>query len=246
MSNKIKLGGPTDYNFTLPIIRYNLSIPYLKYRNSLLDFGSGYGANTVLFKDDFKNIIGLEVEDNFMKEAEIMRQKMKVKNIKYQLYDGNTIPYSSAFFDAVVSYEVIEHTQNDFLALKEINRVLKKNGRLAITVPNKWYLMETHGFDLPYFKTFKTNRIPFLSWLPSPIHSRYAEARIYTRRRITKLLVDAGFKIVVHEYIQAPFDKVKNSTLKKILKTTFLIIGHSPLKIIGVAHFIVAEKVDEK
>jgi ubiquinone/menaquinone biosynthesis C-methylase UbiE len=159
MRNKIKLGGPTVYNYTLPKIRHSLTMPYVKSRNSLLDYGSGTGANTVLFKDDFKQITGLEVENNFFNEAEKIKKEMKIENIKYELYDGNTIPYSPGYFDAIVSYEVIEHTQNDFVSLKELCRVLKKNGRLIITVPNKWYLMETHGFDIPYLKklSFKEN-----------------------------------------------------------------------------------------
>jgi ubiquinone/menaquinone biosynthesis C-methylase UbiE len=244
LSNKIKLGKPTSYDYLLPKIRYSLTIPYLKSCSFLLDYGSGNGANTVLFKDDIKNIIGLEVEDNFMKEAEIMRQKMKIKNIKYQLYSGDRIPFSKNTFDAVVSYEVIEHTENDLAALREINRVLKVNGYFIITVPNKWYLMETHGFDFPYLKNVRANRIPLLSWLPNPIHQRYARARIYTNKRITKLLNNSGFKVEEHKYIQAPFDKVKNPVLNRLLKTIFSVISHSPLKVIGVSHFILARKIN--
>ncbi|HEY9045338.1 MAG TPA: class I SAM-dependent methyltransferase [Ohtaekwangia sp.] len=40
-------------------------------------------------------------------------------------------------YDSVVSFQVIEHIENDFLFLKEIHRVLKPGGIALITTPNR-------------------------------------------------------------------------------------------------------------
>jgi 2-polyprenyl-3-methyl-5-hydroxy-6-metoxy-1,4-benzoquinol methylase len=40
-------------------------------------------------------------------------------------------------YDVVVSFQVIEHIQNDFLYLKEIHRVLKPGGVALLTTPNR-------------------------------------------------------------------------------------------------------------
>lgn len=40
-------------------------------------------------------------------------------------------------FDSIVSFQVIEHIQNDLLYLKEIHRVLKPGGVALITTPNR-------------------------------------------------------------------------------------------------------------
>ncbi|HEY9007043.1 methyltransferase domain-containing protein [Ohtaekwangia sp.] len=40
-------------------------------------------------------------------------------------------------YDRVVSFQVIEHIENDFLFLKEIHRVLKPGGIALITTPNR-------------------------------------------------------------------------------------------------------------
>jgi ubiquinone/menaquinone biosynthesis C-methylase UbiE len=40
-------------------------------------------------------------------------------------------------FDVVVSFQVIEHIDNDFLFLKEIHRVLKPGGTALLTTPNR-------------------------------------------------------------------------------------------------------------
>lgn len=50
-------------------------------------------------------------------------------------YDGKTIPFPDAHFDAVFSSEVFEHVFNIDDILKEINRVMKKGGKMLITCP---------------------------------------------------------------------------------------------------------------
>ena len=44
-------------------------------------------------------------------------------------------PYSKQFFDTIVIFEVLEHLWEDFAAMKEINRILKNDGNLLVSVP---------------------------------------------------------------------------------------------------------------
>ena len=44
---------------------------------------------------------------------------------------------NDASFDFVVTFQVIEHIENDDLFVKEIHRVLKKGGKLILTTPNR-------------------------------------------------------------------------------------------------------------
>lgn len=50
--------------------------------------------------------------------------------------DACSLPFSSGLFDLVVCTEVLEHIPEDERALREIARVMKKNGTLFATVPN--------------------------------------------------------------------------------------------------------------
>ena len=50
------------------------------------------------------------------------------------------IPFNDNYFDIIISSEVLEHTPDPILAIKELYRVLKPNGICIITTPNKvWY-----------------------------------------------------------------------------------------------------------
>jgi len=48
----------------------------------------------------------------------------------------------SETYDSAVCFEVLEHVKNPFIAIKEINRILKKDGLLIISVPHMWLIHE--------------------------------------------------------------------------------------------------------
>jgi SAM-dependent methyltransferase len=81
-------------------------------------------------------------------------------------YDGRTFPFQDREFDSIVVNEVFEHVFNPTEFLHEINRVLKPDGKLLMTVPFCWdeheqphdyaryssfglrAIMETNGFTV--------------------------------------------------------------------------------------------------
>src|SRR5439155_9671254 len=57
------------------------------------------------------------------------------------LYQGDVsaMPFAGASFDKVILSEVLEHLDDDAAALREVRRVLRPGGVLAISVPNRYY-----------------------------------------------------------------------------------------------------------
>ncbi len=54
------------------------------------------------------------------------------------IFDGRTIPFKNQSFDSVFSSEVFEHVFYLEELIQEINRVLKEDGQLLITLPFVW------------------------------------------------------------------------------------------------------------
>jgi SAM-dependent methyltransferase len=239
---RIELGVPTEYGYSLPRIRHQLAARYLPAPvDWLLDFGSGNGANTVLFADDAKHVVGVDVEPERIDEARRAAEHRGLLGVEYMLYDGERLPFADGSFDHAVSFEVLEHTTDDRQALAELRRVLRPDARMTLSVPNKWYPMETHGFHWrPTWVTW--NRVPLLSWLPDPVHSRYAKARIYTRRRILRLLDDAGFDVLHTQYLMPPLDKIRRPALRTALRAVAAGLARTPLRVLGVAHVITVRR----
>lgn len=109
---------------------------YLPKKGLILDLGCGEGYGTKIISQYVKKIIGLDIEKETIEHAS---KKYQSKNCIFELYDGVKIPYKSNTFDAVISFQVIEHIQNDLNYISEVYKVLKKNGIFIVTTPNKIY-----------------------------------------------------------------------------------------------------------
>ncbi len=212
-------GKPAGEGDLLIARRHRLVMEHLPTAGDVfLDFGCGNGAQTLLFEKDFPVIIGVDISADHL--AELNRgaaERGAAERVMAVRYDGSTIPLPDSSVDFSVSFEVLEHVADERKALEELSRVLKPGAPLAISVPNRWWVFETHGADLPLLRW---NRVPFFSWIPKKIHDRYAKARIYTRKEIRRKLVDAGFDVEKTIYVTAPMDVVRSPALKRFLRST--------------------------
>lgn len=76
-------------------------------------------------------IITSDVEKKLITKYPILK-----KYIKMQVLNANKLPFKNNTFDLILFNHVIEHISNYEKAVKEIYRVLKKNGYLYIATPN--------------------------------------------------------------------------------------------------------------
>lgn len=222
----IELGKPADYGQYILQRRFALARSHalraFEKRGAYLDVGCGNGAQTILFAEHFDSWMGIDVEaarlDEFRKELERGNYAAAKLPREILLYDGENIPCATDSIDTLTCIEVIEHTRSDEHTAQELLRVLKPGGTAIITVPNKWWIFETHGAHLPWLPW---NRVPFFSWLPKVIHSKYAKARIYRKREIERLLTKAGFIIEESFYVTAPMDMISDPALQRIVREFF-------------------------
>lgn len=207
---------------------------------SCIEVGCGTGATLTRVAGRFGKAVGLDIYDYaeaFERQKALHRSpdvEFRKMNLEQELPEDRP-------FDRLISFEVIEHLKNEN-SVAAYNQVLKPGGLAAITVPNKWWIFETHGAKLPLLPW---NRVPFFSWLPRPIHERYAHARIYTRGRIIRLLERHGFEIVAQRYITAPLDVLKEGRLKRLLVQYIFRGNTTAIPFLSTAIFVIAKKVKE-
>ena len=204
---------------------------------TLLEIGCGNGATMLKLADSFLKVTGLEYNEAHRNEYDKIKTELGVQNSEFKQWDMMAGPYTSPS-DRIISFEVIEHLPSED-GLANYFGSLKPGGLAAFSVPNKWWIFETHGARLPLLPW---NRVPFFSWLPTPLHEKWANARIYTRSRIVKLLQKHGFEVMETSYITAPMDVVKWKPLQTFLRR---FVFHSdttrnPFKAVSI--FIVAKK----
>ena len=104
----------------------------------ILDYGCGPGTFSIkLSKLTNKNVHSVDISKQFLEECEKSKKKYNSDNIKTQLIEGNKLPFNNDYFDKVLLFDVIHHLEEPEIALREIYRVLKKNGKIIIYEPNK-------------------------------------------------------------------------------------------------------------
>lgn len=127
---------------------------YLPFKRPVLDFGCGDGFFArVAFQKQGKIEFGLDTEPKIKKEAEESGAYGKVI-----IYDGNKLPFPDEYFASIISNCVLEHIPDLKNTLKELNRILKKGGRIYLAaVTDQWQdnLLGGEIFGEPYRKWFK-------------------------------------------------------------------------------------------
>ena len=134
-----------------------------------IGFGEGYGTH--ILSTVCREIFALEIEPAIVAYAD---EKYRRENCVFKLYDGTTIPFPDESFDVAVSFQVIEHIDNDLHFVSELHRVLKKGGRLYLTTPNKRLRL-------------KPGQKPFNRFHKREYYSHELESILRTSFRVVKL-----------------------------------------------------------
>lgn len=124
---------------------------------SLLDIGCGYGSFVFAARQSGINVIGIDTanfEINFARERLRNFRPQDNPELIYQLGNGSSLPFADGQFDVVTLWNVMEHISDDNSLLREVHRVLQRNGRVYVVCPNyAAFRSEAHYhlFWIPYF-----------------------------------------------------------------------------------------------
>lgn len=201
-----------------------------------IEIGCGGGATINRVANKFRQCLGIDIF-NYSTPFQEQQKIWDAHNCSFRLVNLEKDVFTEKF-QRIISFEVIEHFQNEDTVSKYFD-ILEPGGLAAISVPNKWWIFETHGANLPLLPW---NRVPFFSWLPRPLHERWANARIYTKSRITRLLEKQGFEIITCEYVTAPMDVLKEGKLKRWLLKNIFNGNSTTVPFLATAIFVLAKK----
>ena len=235
------LGRPADFEDRIIERRIRLvkeSPGFIGKDLELLDIGCGNGASMFKIADKVRFCQGIEISDEHLAEFNRYKTDHSIQNCDFKIADVvNSQPQKQ--YDRIISFEVIEHLDNES-GLEFYYNALKKGGLLAVTVPNKWWIFETHGAKLPLLPW---NRVPLFSWLPRSIHEKYANARIYTKRRILNLLKEHNFEIINCRYVTAPMDVLPKGRFKEFVIRSFFNSDTTTIPFKATSIFVLARKI---
>jgi SAM-dependent methyltransferase len=139
---------------------------YFSSAKNAIDIGCGTGFNLLGIKQSYP-ALGLHGCDASQHSLQIARSSdAEIEFFESSIYELN----SKEKFDLVMALDVLEHLDEDVLALKNIYNLLADNGGAIITVPQH----------------------PFL-WSPADEYAHHV--RRYTAKELISKATEAGFKV---------------------------------------------------
>ena len=101
----------------------------------VLDIACGTGYGSALLARRAARVTGGDVSQRAVDHARA--RYAGTSNLEFRQADCTALPFPDACFDAVVSFETIEHITAQEAFLDEARRVLRPGGRLILSCPNK-------------------------------------------------------------------------------------------------------------
>jgi ubiquinone/menaquinone biosynthesis C-methylase UbiE len=157
-----------------------------------LDVGCGDGNLLLLLENLGWDIYGVDISQAAI---EIAKKKLTKKNVFVGKLTECRFP--SSYFDAISMRHVLEHLQNPLDTLREIRRVIKKDGILGISVPN---------IDSIYFRIFKGD------WFHLDLQRHLYQ---FSLKTLTDMLNRAGFRVIKRSVsLEDPFEIFRDILLR--------------------------------
>jgi len=166
-NKKISLGGGLLPKIALKI----LGIPHIglrmrasvifrmlggKRHGRVLDAGCGPGTYSLTLASNGFEVSGFDINKKKVSQAIKISRELDIP-VNFSVANVYHLKkYKSNCFDVVICSDVLEHLKNDSLAVKELARLLKDDGKLIITVPTDTKL------NRKYKKSFGHERLYML------------------------------------------------------------------------------------
>ncbi len=160
----------------------------------ILDVACGRGGLTLKISKKSRASVGVDLFAQNMSWAKLYA-KRKRYSCAFIAGDAQQLPFHDTCFDKVVCSSAVEHFHKPIDAFKEMNRVLKPDGTLVLTVDSLTYPIDNE-WKARHQKTF------------------YVE-NYYDKQRLNVRLAEAGFRLIESEYLL--HSKVARHFLKRAI-----------------------------
>jgi len=179
-----------------------------KKKMSILDFGSGSGTNINMLSK--------------YGEVDVYEKDNKTTNYLKKKFTRNGIKiikkcFSKKKYDLILAADVIEHIKNDKKIINNLNKILKKNGLIVVTVPAYQFLFSKKDQALKHFRRYNRNSLKKL------FNSNFKTLKISYYNSL--LFIPIAIAIIFFKLINRQFvDEVEvkpNNTLNYILYFIF-------------------------
>lgn len=190
------------------LIRYWSVITELKkYKNnnkSVLDIGCGQGPYSFYLCHLFKSYIAFDISFRNILFLKNRVENLKINNSFVLSANGIKMPFKAKSFDVILISEVLEHISPEEIPqmLSEINRILKPNGIIFLTVPSIFldFRILRENKIMTIFYSYFITKIIKKRIMRNRINIRGQLHNFFTKNELKRIFLNNNFEIVKMKY----------------------------------------------
>jgi 2-polyprenyl-3-methyl-5-hydroxy-6-metoxy-1,4-benzoquinol methylase len=175
----------------------------------VLDAGCARGAYVEAILRRTPHVVGVEYNPS---AVEAFRQRTGLTDV-VRVGDIANLEFDDHSFDVVLLNEVLEHVPDDMATLRELHRVLRPGGVLALLSPNRLYPFEQHGLKTRNGRVI-AHYVPLIPYVPLLVGKRLFRytARNFWPWQLRRMVVQAGFEVTHQSYLWQTFEGLSSAT----------------------------------
>jgi len=183
--------------------RYALAVNLVKGKN-VLDIACGEGYGSFLLSKFATHVTGIDISNEVIQHA---INEYKKSNIEFITGSACEIPVLDKSFDVIVSFETIEHLLDHEKMISEMFRVLKDDGVILISTPEKSMYSEKVNFS----NKFHLKEL-YLDDFKNILQSRFKFVDVYFQKYfcgsifISEKVEDNYFKFISGDFNEINFE----------------------------------------
>lgn len=209
-----------NFVFQRSILAYYEAAKRIQEGASVIELGTGSGYGIEIIAPRASKLLTLD--KHFI---DISPLQEKYPNVEFQTAnapDFSNIPSDS--FDYFITFQVIEHIQNDVKLVEEMHRVLKPGGKLILTTPNikmsltrnPWHIREYTVKELETLLLKNFQSVDTLGVFGNETVEQYYQKNKESVEKITRFDIFNFQYNLPRQILQIPYDILNRYNRRKL------------------------------
>ena len=145
-AERVSLEKSDNFVFQRSLLAYHRAAELAE--GDILEIGTGTGYGV--------EIIAPKATRYITVDKQLPTAPIQLENVEYYEMEVPSIGFENSAFDSVVSFQVIEHIEEDIHFIREVSRVLRPGGEFIVSTPNApmsltrnpWHVREYNADEL--------------------------------------------------------------------------------------------------
>ena len=215
-AERVSLEKSDNYVFQRSVLAYHRAAELVSGDILEIGTGSGYGVE----------IIAPKATRYITIDKHLPQNPLQLDNVEYYEMEVPPIGFESGSFDAVVSFQVIEHIDDDIDFVREVARVLRPGGKFVVSTPNApmsltrnpWHVREYNADELRNLLECHFSKVEAYGVIGNEKVMEYYRKNRQSVRKITRFdILDLQHRLP-RKLLQIPYDLLNRLNRRSLHK----------------------------